>query len=94
LPDMSAKVAFLTEELPASQRMPSPAVNSAAVVERAGRAVAYVVRDAKAYEVPVQTGRRLGDMVEVTNGLRAGDKVILRPPPKLKDGAAIAIAKK
>ena len=32
LPDMSAKVAFLTEELPAGQRMPSPAVNAAAVV--------------------------------------------------------------
>ena len=60
LPDMSAKVAFLTEELPAGQRMPSPAVNAAAVVERGGRTVAYVVRDAKAYEVPVQTGRRLG----------------------------------
>jgi len=94
LPDMSAKVAFLTEELPAGQRMPSPAVNAAAVVERGGRTVAYVVRDAKAYEVPVQTGRRLGDMVEVTSGLRAGDKVVLRPPQKLKDGAAVAIAKK
>jgi HlyD family secretion protein len=56
--------------------------------------VAYVVRDAKAYEVPVQAGRRLGDMVELTGGLRAGDKVVLHPPPKLKDGAAVAIAKK
>jgi HlyD family secretion protein len=94
LPDMSAKVAFLTEELPAGQRMPRPAVNAAAVVERGGRTVAYVVRDAKAYEVPVQAGRRLGDMVELTGGLRAGDKVVLHPPPKLKDGAAVAIAKK
>jgi len=94
LPDMSAKVAFLTEELPAGQRMPSPAVNAAAVVERGGRTVAYVVRDAKAYEVAVQTGRRLGDMVALTGGLRAGDKVVLRPPQKLKDGAAVATAKK
>jgi HlyD family secretion protein len=94
LPDMSAKVAFLTEELPAAQRMPSAAVNAAAVVQRGGRTVAYVVRDGKAYEVPVQTGRKLGDMIELTNGLRAGDKVVLRPPEKLKDGAAVAIAKK
>jgi len=94
LPDMSAKVAFLTEELPAGQRMPSPAVNAAAVVERGGRTVAYVVRDAKAYEVAVQTGRRLGDMVALTGGLRAGDKVVLHPPQKLKDGAAVATAKK
>jgi len=94
LPDMSAKVAFLTEELPASQRMPSPAVNAAAVVERGGRPVAYVVREGRAYEVPVQTGRRLGDLVELASGLRAGDKVVLRPPEKLKDGAAVIIAKK
>jgi HlyD family secretion protein len=94
LPDMSAKVAFLTEELPASQRMPTPAVNAAAVVERSGRTMVYVVRDGKAYEVPVQTGRRLGDMVELTSGLRAGDKVVLRPPEKLKDGATVTIAKK
>ena len=94
LPDMSAKVAFLTEELPAEQRGPRPAVNAAAVVERAGRTVAYAVRDGRVYEVTVQTGRKLGDQIELTQGLRPGDKVVLRPSEKLKDGTPVTIAKK
>jgi RND family efflux transporter MFP subunit len=94
LPDMSAKVAFLTQELAAEQRAPSPAVNAAALVERGGRTVAFAVRDGRVHEMPVQTGRKLGDSVEVTQGLRAGEKVVLRPPEKLKDGTAVTIAKK
>ena len=34
--------------------------------------------------VPVQTGRKLGDLVEVTQGLQPGDKVVLRPSDKLR----------
>ena len=37
--------------------------------------------------------RKLGDLVEV-EGVKAGDRVVLSPPEKLRDGAAVALLKK
>jgi RND family efflux transporter MFP subunit len=93
LPDMSAKVAFLSEAVPPEQRAPRLAVNPAAIVERGGRSVVFLVRDNRVSALPVQTGRRIGDVVELTQGPQPGDKVVLRPPEKLKSGMAVRLAK-
>jgi len=37
----------------------------------------------------VRLGQRSGDAVEVLAGVRAGERVILRPPPSLADGTAV-----
>jgi HlyD family secretion protein len=89
LPEMSAKVSFLSQEVAEADRKPRPAVNPSAVVMRNGRNVIFVVKGDKAAEVPVQTGARLGDFVEVLGGVQPGDKVVLRPGGKMKDGAGI-----
>jgi RND family efflux transporter MFP subunit len=94
LPDMSAKVAFLTQPMSEAQRVPRPAVSAAAVVSRGGRNVVYVVRDGKAVETQVQTGARLGDLVELTQGPKPGEKVVLRPADTLRDGAAVQAVRK
>jgi multidrug efflux pump subunit AcrA (membrane-fusion protein) len=39
----------------------------------------------------VSTGGADGDRVEVKAGLRAGDRVVLSPPPTLVDGSKIQI---
>jgi HlyD family secretion protein len=91
LPDMSAKVAFLSESVPSDQRAPRPAVNPAAIVERGGRKVVFVVRDRRVTAVPVQTGNKIGDVIELTQGPPPGDKVVLRPPNVLKDGALVRL---
>jgi hypothetical protein len=44
-------------------------------------------------QVPVGDAPKLGDLVQVS-GVKAGDKVALNPPERLRDGAAVAIAKK
>lgn len=93
LPEMSAKVSFLSQETGASERTPRTAVNPEAVVQRGGRSVVYVVKGDRAVETPVQAGAKLGDWVEV-NGVQAGDKVVLRPADKLKDGSAVKAAGK
>jgi hypothetical protein len=90
---MSAKVAFLSEAVPPEQRAPRLAVNPAAIVERGGRSVVFLVRDNRVSALPVQTGRRIGDVVELTQGPQPGDKVVLRPPEKLKSGMAVRLAK-
>jgi RND family efflux transporter MFP subunit len=94
LPDMSAKVAFLSQALPEAQRVPRPAVSASAVVSRGGRDVVYVVQDGKAIEAPVQTGERIGDLVELEQGPKPGEKVVLRPNDKLRNGAAVKAARK
>ena len=94
LPDMSAKVAFLSQAVPPDQRTARPAVNPAAVVQRDGRSIAFVLDQDKVKATPVQTGRSIGDLVEVTQGLQPGEKVVLRPSAKLQDGMVVRPASK
>lgn len=93
LPEMSAKVAFLAKAVPAGENQPRIVVPAAALVERgAGKAV-YVVSGGHAREVQVKTGAAVGEFVEV-EGVAAGDKVVLRPAGRVRDGAAVSVAGK
>jgi RND family efflux transporter MFP subunit len=92
LPEMSAKVAFLAQEVPPEMRRPLTVVDPAAVVRRDGTEVVFVVADGRARERPVQLGERLGDTVSVT-GVQSGERVVLSPDAGLKDGAAVAVKK-
>ncbi|HTD89182.1 MAG TPA: efflux RND transporter periplasmic adaptor subunit [Burkholderiales bacterium] len=94
LPEMSAKVAFLAKETPAAERAPRTVVSPASIVERAGHKVVYVVSDGKAVETPIQTGAGYGDVLEVKQGVKPGDKIVLKPPERLRDGAAVSVAAK
>jgi RND family efflux transporter MFP subunit len=93
LPDMSAKVAFLERPVAATEKRPIPAVQPRAIVERDGRKVAFVIRDDRVHRTDVKPGRKLGDLVEV-DGLKAGERVVLDPGEKVRDGAAVSVAKK
>jgi multidrug efflux pump subunit AcrA (membrane-fusion protein) len=94
LPDMSAKVAFLSRAPNAGERAPVTAVRSEAVVKRGERNVAFVLDDKGIVkEVDVGAAPKLGDLVRV-EALKPGDKVVLNPPAKLRDGAAVTVAKK
>jgi multidrug efflux pump subunit AcrA (membrane-fusion protein) len=93
LPDMSAKIAFLSKPVPPDDRKPVVAVQPAAIVERDGRKVAFVVKDDSVHEVPVTTGATLGELVEVS-GVRPGDVLVRAPNEHIKDGAKVTVAKK
>jgi HlyD family secretion protein len=94
LPDMSAKVAFLSRGVAADEKRAVAAVQPGAIVERDGKKLAFVLKDDRAHAAAVVTGRKIGDLIEVVQGLKAGDRVALNPGEKVKDGAAVAIAKK
>ena len=98
LPEMSAKVAFLSKETPEAERTPRTVVAPAAVTERAGSKVVFVVREGRVVQVALQTGAMLGEVLEVKQGqgssLKPGDKVVLKPSEKLHDGAAVSVAAK
>jgi multidrug efflux pump subunit AcrA (membrane-fusion protein) len=92
LPEMSAKVAFLERPVAAGETTPRIAVNPKAVVRRGGRDTVFVVRDGRAAAVTVTPGAKLGDMVEIGSGLAGGERAILDPPARLRDGDKVTVA--
>jgi RND family efflux transporter MFP subunit len=93
LPDMSAKVAFLSKAVPPAERAPVVAVQPGAIATRDGKTVAFVADAGKVHQVPVTAGARVGELVAV-QGVKPGDKLVLNPAANLRDGQAIALAKK
>ena len=93
LPDMSAKVAFLSKAVPPEDRQAVTAVQPAAIVQRDGRAVVFVLDGDKVRQAAVTQGRKIGELTEV-KGVKPGDKVVMAPDAKLRDGAAVSQAKK
>jgi RND family efflux transporter MFP subunit len=91
LPEMSAKVAFLSRELPPELRTRRTVIDPGALVELNGRRVVYLVREDRAIETPIEVGGRLGDWIEVVSGVAPGDKVVANPSDKLHDGARVAL---
>jgi RND family efflux transporter MFP subunit len=92
LPEMSAKVSFLSQEVPASERGARVAVQAAAVVTRDGKSVVFIIRDGRAVLAAVEPGEKIGELLEIRSGVAAGDKIVLRPAEKLRDGARVAQA--
>ena len=93
LPDMSAKVAFLERETTAEEKKPVTAVLPAAIVARDGASYVYALREDRVALVRVETGVKLGDLIEV-RGVKAGERVALKPLDKLSDGARVKSAQK
>jgi RND family efflux transporter MFP subunit len=93
LPDMSAKVAFLSKAVPPEDKQAVTAVQPAAIVTRDGKTVVFVVDADKVTQTAVTQGRKIGELVEV-RGLKPGQKVVLAPDAKLQDGQAVEMAKK
>jgi RND family efflux transporter MFP subunit len=94
LPEMSAKVAFLQRPVREDEKKPHTAVNPAAVITRKGKSILYLIKGERVAETPVTLGNRIGDMVEIVSGVKAGAKVALKPLEKLKDGTKIKTAEK
>lgn len=98
LPDMSARIAFLSRELRPDERKPVPALRPDAVVRRDGRDTVFVVAKGesggaeRASARAVTVGDRVGDLVRVD--LPPGTRVVAAPSERLADGAAVTAAKK
>ena len=94
LPEMSAKVAFLQRAVKADEKKPITAVNPAALVTHNGKNVLFLIKGDRVAETHVALGKKIGDMVEIQSGVKAGAKVALKPLDKLKDGTKIKTAEK
>lgn len=97
LPEMSAKVAFLSKAADADQRRPRTVANPLAVAVRSAKSVVFVVTDGRVRMVEVVAGETIGEAVAleaVGTALHPGDKLVLRPEARLADGMAVKLATK
>jgi RND family efflux transporter MFP subunit len=92
LPEMSAKVSFLSEKSKEEEDM-TPVLTAplSAVEDIDGKKIVYVVVDDAAVQKEISTGRLFGSYVEVTSGLSEGDKIIDNVSEKIKDGIQVKV---
>jgi RND family efflux transporter MFP subunit len=91
LPEMSAKVAFLSRELAPQERDARLTVLKTALVKRNGASGALVLGGNRVRFTQVATGEAMNDLVVVNGGLKEGDRVVVNPPPNLVDGAKVKV---
>ena len=85
-PGMSANVTLITSESNNSIQIPSEAI----VPEIGGMSV-WTVRDGRAVSVPIETGARMVQMVEVTSGLSLGDSIIISGIMQLRPNMPVRV---
>ncbi len=93
LPEMSAKVSFLSQDITPDQQKPLVAVATEAIVQRDGRAVVFVIRDGAGIAVPVTPGTKIGDLTAIAGDLKSGDKVVQKPAENFASGTLVKLAK-
>jgi RND family efflux transporter MFP subunit len=93
LPEMGAKVLFLTKQAEKSEMQEKPflSVPSTAVAERDGKKIVYCVNDNVATSVAVTVGRHLGPSTEILSGITSGEKVIDNINAAIVEGVKVKI---
>lgn len=96
LPEMAARVNFLTEKLdPASMNAkPKTLVPASAITERAGTKVVFVLDSGKVRMRAVTLGEPMANGFELLEGPPVGTRVVRDPPPELSDGREVKEAGK
>ncbi|MBV9947396.1 MAG: efflux RND transporter periplasmic adaptor subunit [Myxococcales bacterium] len=91
LPEMAARVSFLDSPLDQKElaEPPKRVVPAAAVAERAGAKVVFVVDGDHVRMVPVTLGAPFGGGFELQGEPAPGTKLVADPPATLADGQAI-----
>ena len=93
LPEMSAKVAFLSQPLSVTDQSAKVVVPPEALTQRDGRPVVFVIREGKAVQTPIETGPRMGNWVSIRSGLTPGQSVIVSPTDSVRDGLSVSLKK-
>lgn len=94
LPEMSAKVAFLSRSLEKEEQKPLTAINPGAIVTHNGKHFVFLIQGNRVVQTSIDLGASIGDMIEVLGGVKQDDKVAVKPVAKLKDGSKIKVVEK
>ncbi|MCE9658866.1 MAG: efflux RND transporter periplasmic adaptor subunit [Burkholderiales bacterium] len=93
VPDMGVRVSFLGPKAPAAAQPPRGVlVPPAAIAQRDGKSVVFVVDGGRVAQRSVAPAAQdFGAMKLLPDGVKAGERVVLSPPPALQDGANVTI---
>lgn len=92
LPDMSARVSFLSQAVPADADKPVLAVTPQAIAQRDGKAQVYAITaDGRARAIPVTVGASLGDVSAVSGAIKVGDVLVQNPGDRVRDGTRLQL---
>jgi RND family efflux transporter MFP subunit len=81
---------FATARIEQPDKAPGVLVPAAAVQTTSGTSRVYVVSGDRAEERIVTTGQTVGDLVEITKGLKAGERVATKNVAQLADGMKVS----
>ncbi|MDK2125259.1 efflux RND transporter periplasmic adaptor subunit [Parachitinimonas caeni] len=87
----SAKAAMYASGQIELGRRPALVLPATAVLLRDGRPVVFKLVQGRALKQAVQTGRRQGEWVEIVQGLRPGESVVLQGAGFLQGGEALSV---
>ncbi|MGB5157655.1 efflux RND transporter periplasmic adaptor subunit [Desulfobacterium sp. N47] len=91
LPEMSAKVAFLSREVMPDEQTAIMAIPFEAVIENKENRFVYSVSNERAVKKEIKTGKRLNNMVEILQGLKIGEFIITEPLNKLRPDMKVKV---
>ncbi len=93
LPEMSAKVTFLSQPLSAAaiNKGKKIVIPASALVTRDGQNVVFVIREGSAIATSVEIAGQQGSLVEVRTGLSEGQQIVRNPPENLQDGMRVKV---
>ena len=91
LPDMAARVSFLSSELDKAELKapPKTIIPGEAVATRNGAKVAFVLEDGRLRVVPIEVGPPFGGGFELKRGPPPGTRLVKSPPETLVDGQGV-----
>jgi HlyD family secretion protein len=91
LPDMAARVSFLSQALDANaiKEPPKKVVPASAVTDRSGAKVVFVVDGGKLRMTTIKVGGPVGNGLELLEGPEPGAKVVSNPAADLADGREV-----
>jgi HlyD family secretion protein len=91
VPDMGVRVSFLAAKPKAEAKpVPGTLLPPEAVVERDGAQVVFVVTEDRAEQRVVKLGGDVGKFRLATEGVKAGETVVVSPPAELKQGSTVS----
>jgi multidrug efflux pump subunit AcrA (membrane-fusion protein) len=93
LPEMSAKVLFLSEkdlsDIDSQELL--LVIPQSAITAQNGKNIVYRVNNEVAYETEVTLGQKIGSHIEIIHGLNIGDRVIRNLNGRISDGMNVKV---
>jgi RND family efflux transporter MFP subunit len=88
VPGMYGQVKFEVKQTEPAVVIPSTAL----VIDKSGMHVVTLSADSRVHFVPVDIGQDMGDLVQISQGLRGGETLVSNPSDLLSDGQKVSIA--